>query len=140
MKWSILQLVVVMVTAFGLMGCEPAPPSVEALRQRVEGYWEARIANDLFAQFEFEIAKPLALVRLQDYVQRGAALRFDKAEIVEIKAESPTQALVVMQVEYILPALGNRPIRQNLSSSWTVYEGQWYHDSRRNNEVASARP
>ncbi len=139
MKWFNLQFVLWGTMAF-LAGCEPSPPSLDNLRQRVEAYWEARTANDLFTQFDYEIAKPLGLVSLQDYVKSGGKLLFNRAKITEIKPKSPTNAEVTLEVEYILPALGGKGMKQSLTTVWTVHEGQWYHDPRRNNGKAPTTP
>ena len=105
---------------------------LSALEVRAQAFWSAVMTNDLFAAYEFEDLKPLGTVTLQRYVQRGGAMRFTKAEVLGSSCpESSDTCVVDVDVEYVIPALGRKPLSGQVKDKWLLIDGQWYRTTDR---------
>jgi hypothetical protein len=107
-------------------------PDTAVLETRAQAYWDARKVNDLFAAWEFEDHKALGTATLQQYVQKGAAMKFTKAQVTgsDCPGDSET-CIVIVDVEYVIPALGRKPLSGQVKDEWGLIDGQWYRTPER---------
>lgn len=102
--------------------------SIVELEQRARGFWAARMAGDLIATFEYEDAKLSGSTSLQQYVTSRGALVYKRAEVKGAECTGGTEDCVVqVAVEYILPAMGTKPIASEIKDPWHLVDGQWVH-------------
>jgi hypothetical protein len=93
-----------------------------AVRKRAEGYWNARLANDMKAMAPF--AHPL-----QKTLPENKLLTTETYEITDIKIEGD-EAMVAVKAKYKLK-LGEKlnTVNRELDHQdhWVRYKGEWYH-------------
>ncbi len=102
--------------------------SIVDLEKRAREFWAARVARDVLAAFEYEDAKPLGTLSLQQYASSRSNLVYKRAEVKGAECTSGAEDCVVrVAVDYIVPGLSTKPISQDIEDSWHLVQGRWYH-------------
>ena len=98
----------------------------EPLEQRVQRYWEARVANDLHTVYRLESGALPGGGLTPDQYRRLGGLPVREVEVVETKVEGD-QAKVKVKGQVGVGSLGWMP--QVLTQQWVLIDGEWYHQT-----------
>lgn len=92
-----------------------------AVRKRAEGYWNARVANDLKAMAPY-------VHPLQGAIQENSLLLTDSFEITDVTVDG-NSAKVTIKAKYRLKLPKVNKLERELTheDSWVQYKGEWYH-------------
>jgi len=109
--------------------CALAEPDedLKNLAERVEAFWEARVADDPITTYEFEESNVRDIVSLRDYVRRNGAIDYNKATLTSIERVDEGEAMAMLDVEFRIHAMGGDWLKRELSSKWVLVDGEWYH-------------
>lgn len=109
-------------------GFLPQSPDENALRERAQAYWDARVANDRMTAFRYEIESLEGDPRvMQRYLGRGG-VEILSAEVVDVRIVAEDRAEVVVAVRYRMPLGGFRqPLGGDQLTIWILRDRQWYH-------------
>jgi hypothetical protein len=101
--------------------CQGQAPN---LQERVDEYWQARIKGDLERTYRLEAP---GVFDKTTYLKRflKSPVIFKSYVIKSIK-ETGDQAVVELQMEYLLPGL-SRPVSSSMTDTWTRTKSWWYH-------------
>ena len=113
-------------------------PLVEALKQRVTAFWEARIQGDEVSAYQYEIYAYTGALTLTQYIQaRSPTLKYMDYTIDNIQ-EQEKEARVTVSIECrtsIPGIVADIPLDSVITEHWTrLDDGQWYRKSRKNKE------
>lgn len=112
-------------------GCAMLKTPEESLRERAQAFWDARKAGDDVTAYRFEELSKRPESNLQSYLKGRAAIEYRRAEIKAVRLKSPTEAEVILDMSYTIPAIGlNKPIEGEVKDPWVLIDGQWYHAFR----------
>lgn len=98
----------------------------EALRERAEAFWAARVAGDVIKAYEYEKVKATGQVTLANYARKGG-LVYRKAEVRGVELGQGDVATVKVYIEYLLPGMGQHLIKGVIDDRWERIDGRWYH-------------
>ncbi len=115
-----------------LAGCASLGASrEEALRRRVTAFWDAKLAGDVVAQYDYEDVSKTNEVTLQNYAGSGGGIRYLSYQIEAIRLKGPREAEVRMIVEYVVPPVITKPVKTEFVERWIKIDNQWYHVKRK---------
>jgi len=101
------------------------------LRERVEGRWQALIARDFRAAYDFETPSYRAMNPFEKFHGRfGGAVIWHVVRVVEVRYDDPTVARVKVAVDYSAPtSWGDQAAKAttHISETWLKRDGQWWH-------------
>ncbi|MEW6727927.1 MAG: twin-arginine translocation signal domain-containing protein [Pseudomonadota bacterium] len=127
---SFLTLLALAPLALGT-GCAMLKTPEESLRERAQAFWDARKAGDDITAYRFEELSKRPDSNLQSYLKGRAAIEYRKVEIKSVRLKTPTEAEVILDMSYTIPAIGlNKPIEGEVKDPWVLIDGQWYHAFR----------
>jgi hypothetical protein len=119
------------ILALSLAGCASMASTPEqAVRDRANGHWRARLANDLEASYGFLPPSYRALTPLQKYkASFGNAAQLTAAQVVGVKCETQDKCVATSRIEAKAAPLmrGNvPPIVTHYEETWVRESGQWW--------------
>lgn len=137
---SFLNLLILAPLALG-SGCAMLQTPEESLRERAQAFWAARKAGDDLTAYRFEELSKHPESNLQSYLKGRAAIEYRKAEIKAVRLKGPTEAEVILEMSYTLPAVGlNKPIEAEVKDPWVLIDGQWFHAFKPSAAAAPSSP
>jgi len=117
----------------------PGLSQMRDLEDRARAFWAARVAGDLVTTYEYEDAKPLGTMSLQQYVSGRGGLHYKSAQVRHAECGSAEAGCTVyVDIEYVVPGLGLQTMKSSLKDPWVSIEGQWYHRAKRAHPLTGA--
>lgn len=105
----------------------------EIIAQRAKARWDAIIAKDYAAAYEYLTPGTRATTPLNAYILRmsGATLRWTDAKVGNVVCEEPDVCVATVTISYTVrqtrPGLGDLGADTPLKENWLRSGGQWYH-------------
>lgn len=99
----------------------------DAVRERAQAYWAARVAGDHITAFGFEEVSTRPNASLQRYVQGSGAITYLSAEVLEVVIKDEDRASLRVKLAYRAPVPGlKRPLEGEAWFDWVRIDGAWY--------------
>lgn len=121
--------------AAGAQSADPATPatnaapdaSLEALKERVALYWNARVKRDYRTQYELLEPRARARTSPEEY-GRGRMVRYEAAQVEDAERRGNFARVTVrVLVRVVHPLLGGSRIETSLlQDHWVLIGGTWY--------------
>ncbi|MFZ5580743.1 MAG: hypothetical protein ACOZAQ_09825 [Pseudomonadota bacterium] len=123
---------VLALAALGLgSGCAMLQTPEESLRERAQAFWDARKLGDDVTAYKYEELSKRPESTLQNYLKGRAAMEYRRIDIKSVRIVSPTEAEVILDMAYSVPAIGlKKPIEGQSKDPWVLIDGEWYHAFR----------
>ncbi|MDX1605503.1 MAG: hypothetical protein R3202_04870 [Candidatus Competibacterales bacterium] len=109
----------------GIFGVVQAQP-VDGLQNRVQAFWEARVAGDPITAFQYEEVSVNDTVTLQQYARSKGNIRYRTAEVLDIHLLTPDEARAEVAIEGVIPGLPDL-YKGIVKDRWVKIDGTWYH-------------
>ncbi len=100
----------------------------QRLLERVRQYWDARIRDDIVAQYQFEEPWVRERVTLTAFTRGKGATRILEYEIKGVKV-TDASAVAKLHLKYriLVSQLAHLPPREmDLDQEWVLIDGEWY--------------
>jgi len=134
-RFEWVQLLAVLALSLILAGCTglagPKADSRQVLAARAEARWAALIDGDFGKAYGYETPAYRAATPLRLFSSRfGSALRWDKAEVIEVLPDAEGETAVVrMMIFYTTmdPVGGVIEGQRPVDETWVNTGGDWWH-------------
>ena len=134
-RFEWLQLVAALALSLMLAGCTglagSKTDSKQVLAARAEARWAALIDGDFGKAYGYESPAYRAVTPLRLFSSRfGSALRWDKAEVIEVLPDAEGETAVVrVMISYTTmdPAGGVIEGQRPVDERWVRTGGEWWH-------------
>ena len=127
---------------FGAGRAAADAPPVEALKQRVTAFWDARIQGDEVSAYQYEIYAYTGALTATQYIQaRSPTLKYMSYSIDTIQQQE-NQAQVTVRMHYRLdvPGMVDLPMAMAIQERWDRLEdGLWYRNLKPEKAGRTAR-
>lgn len=114
-------------------GDDKALTDSAAVRERAQAFWQARVDNDPFTAYDYELISLEAEASLRDYVRRSPGLDYRNVTVVEVEIIEPGQARVTLDIEYRLlgqaGVTGLGTLNRRVDEQWLWRENNWYRST-----------
>ncbi len=104
----------------------------EALRQRAQAFWEARVKEDYAGQYAVLEPKVKRTMTVADYIKGQGPLQYLEARIGEVKVEAAKGLVQVWVRARIKLSAGSRKLpdiskqEHEVKEKWVRRHGEWY--------------
>jgi hypothetical protein len=113
---------------FAACSSERREDQAGSLKERVRGFWEARIAGDDLKAYAYEAYSKTGKMTQTQYVRaRSAVFQYKSYEVKGIE-EKGDEATVTIDLQYslVLPAKSDLNLSMSFPERWIRLDGQWY--------------
>lgn len=110
-----------------LVACLAVPPA-QAVRERAEAYWAARVVGDHVTAYQYEAVSTEPEATLQGYISSRGTIRYDRASVEEVRmlADDKAEVRVALAYRFPLPGL-KKAIEAEVWTDWVRIDGKWYN-------------
>lgn len=106
---------------------QPAPPE-DVVRSRANARWQALVAGDFAAAYNYSTPGFKAVVATGAYKTRFGSAAWHGAEVISVACPEPTQctARVRIDFKYLSKSKGADKISTHTDEIWLLENGQWW--------------
>lgn len=120
-----------LVLLFALGGCASLAPQTpeQAVQQRSQAYWKARLANQPAASYAFTSPSYRKLRSESQYsIQHGQPVAVQSVEVLDVKCPSSERcaARIRMNVKPMIPGVNLQSMATHFDEVWLLEEGKWW--------------